>query len=170
MDRTPQHQTGRSRRLITGVALVAAATVGRDRDGVRLVCHAATCGRADVPQSERRRRDRRHGRRGRRQPVLPGARDERTELRDVSSARAGLEHHARGAARSLRPHRRPRPDLPHQRRLQLRRRRRLDRPEAAAGLQPAAGEGTDSRRARRPRRRGVRHRRAWTIPIAAARR
>ena len=57
-----------------------------------------------------------------------------------------------------------------QRRLQLRRRRRLDDPAAAAGLQPAAGEGTDSHRARRPRRRGVRDPRAWTIPIAAARR
>ena len=56
-----------------------------------------------------------------RQPVLPGARDQRTDLRDVSSAGAGLEHHAGGAARSLRAHGRTRPDLPHQRRLELRR-------------------------------------------------
>ena len=104
-----------------------------------------------------------------RQPVLPGARDQRTELRDVSSTRAGLEHHADGAARSLRPHGRTRPDLPDQRRLQLRRRRRLDDLEAASGLQPAADEGADSHRARRSRSaRSSTIVRRRTIPIDAA--
>ena len=42
--------------------------------------------------------------------------------------------------------RRPRPDLPHQRRVQLRGRRRLDACRRAGGIQPAADERTDPRR------------------------
>ena len=44
MDRAPQHETGRSRRVITGVALVMAATAVTDRDGMGLACHAGTRG------------------------------------------------------------------------------------------------------------------------------
>ena len=54
MDRAPQHQTGRSRRLTTGVALVAAATLASHRDAHgRRRCTPARR-RAGVPECQRR--------------------------------------------------------------------------------------------------------------------
>ena len=171
MDRTPQQQTGRSRRLITGVTLVTAAIVAAMATAYASSAMPGPCGRAAVPQCERRHRDRRHGR-----ERMPTTRSSRTL---GSNGRSCVTCHQPAQGWSITP-------------AELR-----DRFDRTDGLDPIfrtndgsncegadvstirkrrrafsllLAEGADSRRARRSRPARSSTSWRWTIPIAAARR
>ena len=93
------------------------------------------------------------------QPVLQGARHERPHVLHVPPPRAGLDDHAGSVQRRVSSRSRGLdPIFRHERRLELRRRRRLHARQAPGRLQPAPQPRAHSHRHRRSRRRRVRHR------------
>ena len=101
------------------------------------------------------------------QRVLPGPRHQRPALRQLPRADLGLDDHPHAAPDRVRRHRRrrvrrwpgPVGRVPHGRRRQLARRRRLDPGQAPPGLQPAAHQGPDPHPPADPGQRRVRPRR-----------